>query len=155
CACVSCQAFVKSDAFECNTLDDCFARGPAFASSFACSDTHVCVAVPCTTHAECVAKAGSAGAVCRPRDGTCARLSADCATLLGDTQAPAGVLFGALLSTTQANSYLGVPERNAIDLALADFASYSGLPPVPPSSTPRGLAVVACDDGGDLDVAER
>lgn len=95
--------------------------------------------------------------ICRRSDGVCvSMLTSECQTVLGDYKDEDAIIIGATVALTGSNASVGIPEKNAIDLALLDFrTSANGLPPVPGSTKRRPLSVVVCDDAASTEVAKR
>jgi ABC-type branched-subunit amino acid transport system substrate-binding protein len=112
--------------------------------------------VECSSNADCARSRGD-NTVCRKSDRTCqGLLTAECTSVLGDWRDDDAVLLGATVALTGPNASVGIPERNAIELALNDLrTSANGLPPRPGSSKRRPLAVVVCDDASTNAVATR
>jgi ABC-type branched-subunit amino acid transport system substrate-binding protein len=108
---------------------------------------------------ECVSNLDCPGdnRICRKSDGVCINLlTAECTSVLGDAKDDDAVILGATLALTGSNASVGIPEKNAIDLALLDLrTSANGLPPVPGSTKRRPLAVVVCDDAATTEVGKR
>src|SRR5690242_15408263 len=81
----------------------------------------------CATNADCPGD----NRICRKSDGACVNLvTAECQTVLGDYKDEDAVILGATVALTGSNASVGIPEKNAIALALLDFrTSANGLPP--------------------------
>ncbi len=107
----------------------------------------------CATNQDCPGD----NRICRKSDGQCVSLvTAECTTVLGDYKDDDAVILGATVALTGSNASVGIPEKNAIALALQDFrTSGNGLPPVPGSTKRRPLSVVVCDDAATTEVAKR
>ncbi len=107
----------------------------------------------CATNEDCPGD----NRICRKRDGACVSLvTAECQTVFGDYKDEDALILGATVALTGSNASVGIPEKNAIELALLDFrTSANGLPPVPGSTKRRPLSVVVCDDAASTEVAKR
>jgi branched-chain amino acid transport system substrate-binding protein len=94
--------------------------------------------------------------VCRKSDFKCVSLvTTDCLTVLGDYKNDSAVTFGAILPTTGPDKSTGIPNLNALRLAMNDFGMVNGLPPTPGTTARRPLVLVSCSDNSDDATAER
>ena len=102
----------------------------------------------CKTNAECIAESGGKPAMCRKDRGQCVALeSAECHVLAdkGDVENDATFWIGAMYP--QRDKGYGQQAALSVELARRDFAGLTGgLPPLPPSTKPRPIGVVLCDD---------
>lgn len=97
----------------------------------------------CTLNADCAPKGDKF--ICRKTDFKCVSIvSADCAHLVGDTwKDDNAILIGQIAPTAGADLTSGLPEQNAVDLAITDFNGAGGLP------GGRKLALIGCNDNSD------
>jgi branched-chain amino acid transport system substrate-binding protein len=165
-AAISCSLALETRPRQCDSTDDCRAKGAAFAASScvegmcvqsAASDGGAgsnadAAARECTTHKACIAKLGE-DAICRPADGLCAALrSTDCTAVLApraEVEVDDALVLGALLPATGALASTGAALRNSIQLAVSELRSAGGLPPARAGGPKRPVVVVACDDAID------
>ncbi len=145
----SCSILVERDADQCDTDADC--------SGFPgtkCLD-RVCVGqvAECQTNQECVDKHGQYF-VCRKSDFQCVGLLTEqCPTIEGNYLDDGAFMIGSILPVTGDPS-TGVPEENAIKLAIGDFkTTANGLPPKPGNTGRRPMVLVACSDNADQETA--
>jgi ABC-type branched-subunit amino acid transport system substrate-binding protein len=132
---------------ECQSNDDCVARG----STFKCSAAKTCVK-GCTKHSECTTRLGMAS-VCRT-DGECAALySADC-----DAVIPAGAekgddmyLIGFMGIVKGEDASYGLAQKEGEALALLDIQnSLVKLDGATPGDPKRNLTMLVCNHGAGL-----
>ena len=130
-----------------------FAAGALLAGCAVVTNANDYSTTECATNQDCPGD----NRICRKSDGVCVSLvTAECQTVLGDYKDEDAVILGATVALTGSNASVGIPEKNAIDLALLDFrTSANGLPPVPGSTKRRPLSVVVCDDAASTEVAKR
>lgn len=102
----------------------------------------------CTVNKDCDVKGDNF--ICRKTDFKCvALLSAECTHIKGDYKNDNAIIIGSILPTAGADLTSGLPEQNAIDLAIDEFASVSNLPAVPGSTARRPLVLVGCNDNSE------
>lgn len=111
-----------------------------------CPDAAAPAVGDCST-TKCTATLGEP-AVCR--NNACVKLkTAECSKTVGPVDDENAVILGVVapLSGDSINEGTGV--INSIDLALQEL-NKKGIPFADPCATPRKLAVVVCDEGGDI-----
>lgn len=150
-----CNAITNTTAVQCTSESECLGLGPEFAGSTCDPATKTCVKKDvnvglCAHNQECIDRANGAPAICRKSDKKCVALTTpECPTVLGkqgnlsiaDDNA---IIIGAM--TPAGTVELGTVMEDAISLAQSEIESgfLKGLPPVPGSTAPRPLVVVAC-----------
>ncbi len=100
----------------------------------------------CSTHAQCTAKASSAGneVVARCVEGSCVELlSEDCKTVTGDPLEETSVLVGSLFATTGAQGATNLQREQSARLAIEEVNSKGGVPSS--GSGHRKLVMLSCD----------
>jgi branched-chain amino acid transport system substrate-binding protein len=171
----SCQdgvCVVASSAPTCHTNADCSSYAAASctggvcarscSSSTDCGGGGTCTAGVCVSAAqqgECKVnkdceKMGTYF-ICRKDTQKCVDLQSSlCTTVFGDYQNDDAFLFGSILPTTGPDESTGMPEQEAIELAIDDFtANADGLPPAAGQVARRPLAFVGCSDMSDTNTA--
>ncbi|HMR06284.1 MAG TPA: hypothetical protein PKA88_10905, partial [Polyangiaceae bacterium] len=129
---VSCNAIVDTDVEQCQTTDDCVAKGPAFAGSV-CSPDKVCtLGGDCTTNQECMDRFDGQLAICRQPDRVCVSLKTqDCEQVFPeDAVAEEGTIvlgfMGPLKGEFIGN---GLPLWEGVQLAVNQLDTFAqGLP---------------------------
>jgi hypothetical protein len=146
----ACSLTYNSNATQCLSQDDCFARGPAFANT-TCSQERVCVPIAsvdraCTTNQDCVQKNGGAPFICRKSDFKCLPLTSnECPTVIGDAASIVddNTVYLGVASPVDPN---GVNMLNAVTLAQDEIRrTVGGLPPIVPGGPRRPLNFVFCN----------
>jgi branched-chain amino acid transport system substrate-binding protein len=107
----------------------------------------------CSVNADCAGKGTQP--VCRADTRQCVDLASDLCTVHGDATRDDAFVFGSIGPLSGADASFGEPIKDAILLAIDDFAQAGGLPPRPGASSARPLVLVACDDQGDAEVGTR
>jgi ABC-type branched-subunit amino acid transport system substrate-binding protein len=152
----ACSFLVDSKAEQCETHDDCNARGGAFAGAV-CTKDKTCLAT-CTTNRGCMDALGGP-AICHRDTAKCAPLlSQDCLTIFQEDNAiekDNAVVLGILMPQTGENAQSMKPRVNAIELARRHIhKANSGLPGIN-SGPSRPLVLVSCTDADDYRRAAR
>jgi len=151
----ACSLLVTTSGVQCNTNDDCAARGFVDAGGpVVCTSDHVCVGPgvggPCATNAECMTRNGGAPAICRQDTKTCeALLSADCPKVYGDPSNDDAIVLGGLYTLSGVNQSSGSARMQSIELAIDDFTQTVVGLPGGSGGKPRPLVLVECDDQSD------
>jgi branched-chain amino acid transport system substrate-binding protein len=145
-----CTFLVDRDADQCKRDSDCEKKGRAF-EGLVCTRDRVCGRESCAVHSDCTSHYDR-GAYCRP-DGSCGDLFAEsaCTDLLpqevlnedGGLRDLDLLLMG-FMAPLEGDTY-GVSLEQGAALALKEMARYN--------VRPQQLAMLVCDEGGD--VAER
>jgi branched-chain amino acid transport system substrate-binding protein len=123
------------------------------ATTSACSlvlttDNHGNLAAGCTSTAECLMRPGGDYHICKRSDGAatgqCVALtSPECTKVGGDWQNDNAFFFGSILSE---NLSAGLACEDSIKMAIDEFQTAQGLPPVAADQPRRPLAYVSCSD---------
>jgi|GEM_PF-3166853 len=150
-----CNAITNTTAVQCTSEAECLALGPDFAGSTCDAATKTCVKPPvnvglCTKNQECIDRLNGAPAICRKSDKKCVALTTpECPTVLAkqgnlSIANDNAVIIGAM--TPAGSVELGTVMEDAVNMAQAEIENgfLKGLPPVPGSTEPRPLVVVAC-----------
>lgn len=143
----------------CNSLLD-FSSYKVEPGAADAGDQDVSNAPECATNAECIAKLGDFS-ICRKSDFKCAKLlSPDCPNVLGDWKDDNALVFGSILPIVGPDKAGGLPQYDAIAVAVDDFKQGSnGLPPAKGTTARRPIVVVGCseesDDPNDVDAPTR
>jgi len=151
----ACSLIVQSSGVQCNTDQDCLARGfDAGGAPIVCSSDHVCVGPgvggPCSTNAECITRNAGAPAICRKDTQTCVSLlSPDCPKVYGDPSNDDAIVLGGLYTLSGVNQSSGVARMQSIELAIDDFTQTVVGLPGGSDGKPRPLVLVECDDQSD------
>jgi branched-chain amino acid transport system substrate-binding protein len=154
-ALAACSLLVTSSGFQCNTDQDCLARGfDGGGQPITCSADHVCVGPnvggPCATNAECIARNAGQPAICRKDNQTCQPLlSADCPKVYGDPSNDDAIVLGGLYTLSGVNQSSGTARMQSIELAIDDFTQTVVGLPGGSGGKPRPLVLVECDDQSD------
>jgi branched-chain amino acid transport system substrate-binding protein len=132
-----------------------FATAGVVLSASACSlvlstGNDASLAAGCTSTAQCLSRPNGDFHICKRASGAttgvCVSLQPDkCQKLnaIGDWQDDNAVIFGGVLSKNQS---AGLACEDAIRMAIDDFGSANGLPPLGPGQPRRPLAYVGCSD---------
>lgn len=149
---VSCNAIVDTDVEQCQTTDDCVAKGPAFAGSV-CSPDKVCtLGGDCATNQECIDRFDGQLAICRQPDRVCVSLKTpDCEQVFPeDAVAEEGTIvlgfMGALKGDFIDN---GLPMWEGVQLAVNQLDTFAQGLPLPDGVGRRRVVFVACHDLDD------
>ncbi|MEZ4225466.1 MAG: ABC transporter substrate-binding protein [Polyangiaceae bacterium] len=149
---ISCNALVDTDVEQCQTTDDCVAKGPAFAGSV-CSPDKICtLGGDCTSNQECIDRFEGQLAICRQPDRVCVTLkSQDCKQVFPeDAVSEEGTIvlgfMGALEGEFIGN---GLPMWEGVQLAVNQLDTFAKGLPLPDGVSRRRLAFVACHDLDD------
>ncbi|HEY1954801.1 MAG TPA: ABC transporter substrate-binding protein [Polyangiaceae bacterium] len=151
----ACSLLVQTSGVQCNTNDDCAARGfDAGGAAIVCTADHVCVGPgvggPCSTNAECITRNGGQPAICRQDNQTCQPLlSADCPKVYGDPTSDDAIVLGGIFTLTGVNATSGIARMQSIELAIDDFTQTVVGLPGGSGGKPRPLVLVECDDQSD------
>ena len=153
----ACSLLVQTNGVQCNTNDDCLARGfDAGGAAIVCTADHVCVGPgvggPCSTNAECITRNGGQPAICRKDNQTCQPLlSADCPKVYNGDSASSddAIVLGGLFTLSGVNATSGVARMQSIELAIDDFTQTVVGLPGGSGGKPRPLVLVECDDQSD------
>jgi ABC-type branched-subunit amino acid transport system substrate-binding protein len=150
-----CSLVVDASTQQCNVTADCVALGPQFDGATCDARGHCVVPRACQVSEECPDSSAGGPSVCVAS--RCTPLfSRECRSVAGEATAPGALLFGEVLTASGVNSTLGLPARDAVQLAVSDFQrTAGGLPPAPGEAGRPPLAFVECDDGGDPEAAVR
>lgn len=106
----------------------------------------------CAVNKDCEAKGENV--ICRKATGTCVSLvSPECTHVLGPYKDDNAIILGSIAPTAGPDQTSGLPEQNAIDLAIGEFNGVGGLTAAPGSGAPRPLVLVGCNDNSDGDQA--
>ncbi|HEU4539131.1 MAG TPA: ABC transporter substrate-binding protein, partial [Polyangiaceae bacterium] len=113
------------------------------------------IVAPCAVNADCAAL--GEGYICRKGVASyCVSLfSAECPTASGNYQSDEAFIFASILPTAQGPSPgPGVSLLNAMRLAISDFKdSAFGLPPLAEGRDRRQVAMLECNDEGNVETA--
>ncbi len=142
-----CSLVIDGDAKQCTTNDDC----KDIAGTTCDVANGVCTGGggdECALNADCASKGQNF--ICR-KTGTkkCVQLTnANCPSVEGDWDNDDAVIFGFIAPLSGSDIGTGETELNGARLGINDINMIK-LPPVPGSTTPRPIALVACDDQSD------
>lgn len=144
----SCSLVLESQPRQCESNEDCRAKGGAFAEA-SCNEG-MCIApdassAQCQTSSECGAQGK---AICR--NGACTPLlSTECTSVLGEPASGVEpVLLGALLPLSGPNAAIGTAVQNGCRMAIDEINAVANGLPVG-QGAPRPLRLVVCDDASD------
>lgn len=141
-----CSLVIDGDASQCTKDEDC-----ASIAGTTCDVANgVCVGGgdECSVNADCASKGQNFA--CR-KVGTkkCVQLTSEnCPTVEGEWQDDNAVIFGFIAPLSGSDIGTGETILNGARLGIGDVNMIK-LPPVPGSTTPRPIAIVACDDQSD------
>jgi branched-chain amino acid transport system substrate-binding protein len=111
-------------------------------------------ATSCTTTQECLPDHQGINWMCRKSDNTCVSIvSQDCEPPVGPYTRDDVILIGALLPLSEPHSSIGQSLKDALRLAVNDFAG--GLSPSTDAGSRRPLAIVWCDETNNIDRAAK
>lgn len=93
--------------------------------------------------------------ICRKSDFKCVSLvTPECTHVLGTYKDDNALILGSIAPTAGPDQTSGLPEQNAIDLAIGEFNNNGGVPaPTGSGGTSRPLVLVGCNDNSDADQA--
>lgn len=115
--------------------------------------------VGCVSNASCIVESGGKPAICRRHSRQCVLLeTAQCRVFAEktDLENDETIWLGAMYPERDKSTTYGRDALLAVDLARHDFSTLTGgLPPLKPGGHPRPIAVVACDDTEDYELAAR
>ncbi len=145
----SCNAIVDTDVEQCQTTDDCVAKGAAFAGSVCGPDKICTLGGDCDTNQECIDRFEGKLAICRQPDRVCVALkSQDCKDVFPeDAVAEDGTVvlgyMGPLEGEFVGN---GLPPWEGVQLAVNQLDTFAKGLPLPDGINRRRVAFVACHD---------
>jgi branched-chain amino acid transport system substrate-binding protein len=146
-----CSLLVNADGTQCQSSDECAARGSAFANTTCDAARRVCVPrARCETNQECIAEAGGEMAICRKRDHQCVVVrSEDCPAVIGPVESDDVILIGSIAPLSGMLAEVGVPVQQSLELAFKEINAVGAGIPLAGTDVRRPLALVTCDEAKD------
>jgi ABC-type branched-subunit amino acid transport system substrate-binding protein len=135
----------------------CLALGASACSLVLATNDSGNLAAGCASNADCTGRPGGDFHICMRGAGAaygiCVPLKSErCNKVAGDWSNDNAFIFGSILSE---NLSAGVACEDAITMAIDDFQSGQGLPPVSPGGPRRPLAYVGCSDDFQASTGEK
>jgi len=155
--CAGCTTLLDLSAEQCQTTQECLAKGDAFAGTV-CTSEKICGREPCSDHTHCE-DFMQASSYCRPSDSTCATLQHPSCMEVGpesdldrdDDRVVVGFM-GPL--TGEFGSY-GLPLKQGVQLALEEIETRANGFPGVGNGPRRHLSAVFCHDADDEEAVAR